>query len=228
MKGKFRVERGFTLIELMIALAVLGLLSAALGTAIYQFWTVTRLQQATVKLSAQLQQAASLLNRDVVSAAGGTAGNPLVLQIPEYVFGSLGEPITHTVTYVHDPDAQLLTRQEDGGNPIIVARYIVSMTVEPPGPIISTTEEITITMTAALDVPESSRTMQLVLSRRPPGGGQDQQGEGSDTPTPTSTLPLPASPTPLPSATPSPTATGTFTPLPTATLTPTLLSLIHI
>jgi len=141
MKGKFRVERGFTLIELMIALAVLGLLSAALGTAIYQFWTVTRLQQATVKLSAQLQQAASLLNRDVVSAAGGTAGNPLVLQIPEYVFGSLGEPITHTVTYVHDPDAQLLTRQEDGGNPIIVARYIVSMTVEPPGPIISTTED---------------------------------------------------------------------------------------
>jgi prepilin-type N-terminal cleavage/methylation domain-containing protein len=76
-------ERGFTLVELIMATAVTGLIVSFLGTSIYQMLTVTEYGNNKLTATHELQNAAHWLSLDGQQAASASADGDLVLTIPE-------------------------------------------------------------------------------------------------------------------------------------------------
>lgn len=135
-------DGGFTLVETVIATAIAALLLGTLGVSIYQLNVVTRMHSGALTANQQVQTAATLLNRDVVSAASGAVGadGTLTLYVPSYAFGELTAPVTHTVSYAMD--GQNLVRTDDQGS-MVVARHVSDVNFGAPGPI-GTTVKVTI------------------------------------------------------------------------------------
>jgi prepilin-type N-terminal cleavage/methylation domain-containing protein len=159
-----RQERGFTLIETLLATAISALLISSLGMTIYQMSHLTRMQQDALSTNHALQGAMSMLNRDVVSAATGRVqGNTLTLHAPTYVFGQAGTPVTRTVTYTLS-SASLV--RSDGQSAVTVARNVQSIQY---GPLDPTTGAITTTLNVTLTVQlrDQVRTATVSFQRRP-------------------------------------------------------------
>ncbi len=154
-------DHGFTLIETVMATAIAALLLGTLGVAIFQFNAVTRSHSGSLTANQQVQEAASLLNRDVVGAASGVVGadNSLTLYVPSYAFGELTDPLTHTIAYAMD--GSNLVRTDSSGS-LVVARHVESVSFGDPGPIGPT---ITVTVRVAAEGQERSATLQF--HRRP-------------------------------------------------------------
>jgi len=64
----FLYNRGFTLLELMVALAIGALLSTGAAAAIYQLWNVNNIDSARVKAVKEVENAVHWLNRDAQMA----------------------------------------------------------------------------------------------------------------------------------------------------------------
>jgi len=79
MKG----ERGFTLVELLIATAITGLIVGVLGTAIYQIVTVTDYGNERLIAMHELQNAAHWFNLDGQEARTATGGAELSLALSD-------------------------------------------------------------------------------------------------------------------------------------------------
>ena len=166
IRAHSRGESGLTLIEFLMAMGISSLILGALGMIVIQFSNLTRIQRASLTMDHELQNAATLLNGDAVSAIAGTVtvGAPtstLVLYIPTYTFGQVGAPVTQTVTYTHSTSEGGLIRVDDSG-PMTIARHIDSMDFGPAGPI-SITMRIALTTT----IGDRSRNMAFTISRRP-------------------------------------------------------------
>ncbi len=76
-------ERGFTLVELLIAVAITGLIVSFLGTAIYKIITVTEYGNDRMTAIHELQNAAHWVSLDGQSASAVSGGNELVLTLPD-------------------------------------------------------------------------------------------------------------------------------------------------
>lgn len=158
-----RSERGFTLVELVIAMAIGGLLLGVVTTMLLQINLLTSIHQESLRLSHELQQAASMLNRDVVGAAAGevqTAEGGVtltldILSIP--AFGTGDEPITNTVRYTYSAADQTLRRADSAGSRII-SRQISALELAPTGTI---TSSLQVTMTVAGRGQEQQMTLEL-------------------------------------------------------------------
>jgi prepilin-type N-terminal cleavage/methylation domain-containing protein len=61
-------ERGFTLIEILIALAITGFLAVGIGTAIVQIGSVSDISNSRVTAVKQIENAIHYINRDVQQA----------------------------------------------------------------------------------------------------------------------------------------------------------------
>ena len=143
--------------------AISALILGGLVVAIYQFNELTRLNQNSLMQSEQLQQAATVLNHDIVSAQSGqVSGQTLSLQIPTVSFGVEDSVVTKTVIYALDGGG-LLTRNEGGGE-VVVARYIDSVSFTPTGPI---TSSGTVSVTIVTGIQEQADSTTFVLHRRP-------------------------------------------------------------
>jgi type II secretory pathway component PulJ len=148
---------------LVIALAIGGVLLTVVTVMLLQFNRLTSVHQESLKLSHQLQQAASVLNRDVVGAAAGqvaaTAGGVTltldILTIP--TFGGSAEPITTTITYLYAEADQTLRRTDAQGSGII-SRQISELDLGPSRTITST---LWVTMTVASQAQEQQMTLEL-------------------------------------------------------------------
>ena len=79
MKG----QKGFTLPELLITVAITGLIVTFLGTAIYQIITVTEYGSDKTIAMHELQNVAHWVSRDGQMASTATGGNELVLTLPD-------------------------------------------------------------------------------------------------------------------------------------------------
>ena len=79
MKG----ERGFSLVELLITVAITGLIISGLGTAIYQIITVTEYGNDKLTATHELQNVAHWVSIDGQRASAASGGSELVLTLPD-------------------------------------------------------------------------------------------------------------------------------------------------
>ena len=84
-----RGQRGFSLPELVISIAVTGLIVGFLGVAIYQMLTVTEYGNDRLTATHELQNAAHWFNLDGQKAVSASADGSLLLTISE----------TNSITY---------------------------------------------------------------------------------------------------------------------------------
>lgn len=77
-------ERGLTMIELIIAVAVTGIIVSFLGTAIYQILTITEYGNDRLTAMHELQNAAHWFNLDGQKAVTASTNSELSLTISEH------------------------------------------------------------------------------------------------------------------------------------------------
>ena len=95
-----RDRRGRTLTEVLVALAITGMIAGLLGSMMYRINGMTVRGNNELRVQHDLQNAAIWLNRDVPGASPPvTISNMhVVLTCPDPIVG-----LTHTITYTLDP-----------------------------------------------------------------------------------------------------------------------------
>jgi len=153
-----RDERGITLTELLLFLAIIGLIIGTLVTAIYQINQVTGWGGNQMRVQHDLQNAATWLNRDVPSASSAhiVSASQMTLTIP-YVGSITGTLHTRVITYTFSTTDSTLTR-DSGNSTLIVARHVNSFVPSPTGTV---TSAITITITSRASNVAQSATLHL-------------------------------------------------------------------
>jgi len=165
-------ERGMTLTELLVVLAITGLITGILVTALYQIYQITTWGNNELVVQHDLQNAATWLNRDVVSASEAEIiGSRMVLTIPTSIIDTIN------ITYTYSEAEGTLTR-DSGGSSLIIARRVDSVDFSATDTV---TSAIIITITSRASDVTQSAALQL-----------DMRTEPTPTPTPTRT------PTPTP------------------------------
>jgi prepilin-type N-terminal cleavage/methylation domain-containing protein len=123
-------RNGFTLIETLIALAITGVVAAAVVTTMYQVQNVSNLHYANIIAVSQVENAVHYMNRDIQSAQvvapHGAFGFPLNLTWVDW-----NTNVTNTVTYSLQSDTPPLTtysivRTLNQDPSTTIARFIVS------------------------------------------------------------------------------------------------------
>jgi prepilin-type N-terminal cleavage/methylation domain-containing protein len=109
MKG----QKGLTLVELIIAIAISGVIVSFLGTAIYQIMTVTEYGNDRLTAMHELQNAAHWFNLDGQRATTASVNGELLLTISE------SSSITYSLTGTE-------LRRTSGGTYMTLARNITS------------------------------------------------------------------------------------------------------
>jgi prepilin-type N-terminal cleavage/methylation domain-containing protein len=108
-------EKGMTMVELVLSVAISGIIVAFLGTAVYQILNVSGYGNEKLSAQHELQNAAAWFNLDTQEALDATGGSQLVLTLPD----------TSTITYSLS-GTELL--RSSGGPPMTLAKNINSVT----------------------------------------------------------------------------------------------------
>jgi len=139
-------ERGFTLLEMMLVIAIGALIMGGLGMTIHELSSITIKGQAELKVQHQLQNVAAWLNRDVVSASQAVVdGTTMTLTQPYYAFGQDTLPVTRTVSYSFSEESGTLSRTQAGESQL-VGREISAVSFQPTGTV---TDTLWVTVTAS-------------------------------------------------------------------------------
>ncbi len=107
-------ERGYTLVELLVTLAISGIIFSVAGSAVYQISTISAYGNALLTAGHELQNTAHWFNLDGQSAAQAEADNTLTFCLPD------GRNINYTLNGTN------LLRIE-GTSQITLARSITSV-----------------------------------------------------------------------------------------------------
>jgi prepilin-type N-terminal cleavage/methylation domain-containing protein len=121
-------QRGFTLVELLIAIAITGLIGGGITTAIYQMFIVSDASTNRMTAVKQVQNAVNWVSRDAQMAQTveptGASGFPLNLGWVQW------DNTAYQVTYELDGNHLVRKYSVDGGLPIetVAANFINSDT----------------------------------------------------------------------------------------------------
>lgn len=122
-----RDQTGFTLVELLVAIALVGLLSAGIAGMISQLLTMNARTSNHMIAVRQVQQAGKEISKDALQAQsvepGADSGFPLFLSWTDL------EGVTNNITYTITEDGELhrtLIRSEGAPESRVIARYIVA------------------------------------------------------------------------------------------------------
>ncbi len=147
-----RDERGVTLTELLLAIAIMALITGTLGTAIYQILDITSRGSNELVVQHDLRNAAVWLNRDVLSASKATVTQEgddykMVLEVPHLKTSPAVTTTISHITYTYSEDTGDLTRESDfDGSSHTIARHIVSNPFPPLDTTIEAPDVVAITL----------------------------------------------------------------------------------
>jgi prepilin-type N-terminal cleavage/methylation domain-containing protein len=110
-------QRGFTVPELLISVAIIGIIVSFLGTAVYQILTVTEYGSDKMIALHELQNAAHWFGSDGQMAKTATGGSELVLTLPD----------DSTITYAVATGTTKLHRTASTGTELTLARNITDL-----------------------------------------------------------------------------------------------------
>jgi len=138
-------ERGTTIIELILVVAIIALIVGVLARTMYQVVTITDRGNAEMVVQHDLRNAATWLNRDVLSASKATvSGSQMVLEVPDLRTTPEVTTTISYITYTYSADTGNLTRDGDG-SAVTVARHIASTPFTPTG-VITAPNVVTVTL----------------------------------------------------------------------------------
>lgn len=139
-----RDERGASLVELILVIAIIGLIVSVLARTIYQIVTITDQGNAEMVVQHDLRNAATWLNRDVLSASKAvitqeTDDYQMVLDVPY--------PYTRTtyITYTYSAETGTLAR-DSADSSFTIARHMMANPFPPPGTTIDAPDVVTVTL----------------------------------------------------------------------------------
>ena len=127
MKKLKKSEKGLTLVELLIVIAITGLIAGGITMTIFQVFNINTRTTNRMTAVRQVQNAGFWVSPDVQMAqsvdAGGSSGFPLALNWTEYVTGN-----NHTVIYTLENNELQRSHSVNGGNSTVtpIAEYIDS------------------------------------------------------------------------------------------------------
>jgi len=123
MKG----ERGFSLVELLITVAITGLIVSFLGAAIYQIITVTEYGNDKMIAMHELQNAAHWVSLDGQMARTASGGNELVLTLPDD--SSITYALVDTELRRTTDESQMILARSISSISFFVENRIITMTI---------------------------------------------------------------------------------------------------
>lgn len=166
----YRGQRGISLVEMLVAIAIVGLISAGIATLISRTITGSAPASDHMILVRQVQQAGTQVQRDIIQAqwvmseSGHEDGLPLLLWWKT-------DGTENDVRYELDGTDLLRTHN---GQTMRVARYITSASIQPaPHPLPHEDGVLTFTVTASFEGQEEETRIYKVEPRpaqveRPP------------------------------------------------------------
>ena len=150
-----RYSRGFTLVELLVVMAIIAIVTGTLAMIMYQFSKVPRWGNAQLAVDNDLRNVGMWLMRDgnesTTFTSGGSCG---AFTVPTYA-GS-----TRTITYTYSAAENTLNRQDSGtSQTTTVARNLTS--VQCPAGVVTGT--VVISVTAASGDVSASQTYTVTM-----------------------------------------------------------------
>jgi len=119
-------QKGFTIVEILVAVAISGMIASLIGTAIYQFFAVTDRGSDEIVALHDVQNAAHWLNIDGPEAVSATGGATLGLTLPD----------ASTVTYAVSGTDLVRTA---GAAQTTVARNVTALNFDVAGKVVTMT-----------------------------------------------------------------------------------------
>jgi prepilin-type N-terminal cleavage/methylation domain-containing protein len=160
-------QRGFTLIEVMVALAVTGVLSAGVATAVFQIGNINGTNSVNMVAVKQVENAVHYLNRDIQQSQSiEYDGQDYWLRLKWISWDNVQNQVTYQLADIQDGVGNLL--RNDGTTKITVARSIKDdQTITPPNsaatpPEKSWTIRITAEVTSGSKQATETRTFKII------------------------------------------------------------------
>lgn len=105
IRDKIKNEKGASLVEMLVAMAISVMVFGVITTALVQFMLVTRWGNSQLQISSDIQIASLWLGRDALEASSFTPG-------ADTVYGTLNwADSTHQFRYSYDPVDKALIRE---------------------------------------------------------------------------------------------------------------------
>ena len=122
-------ERGFTLVELVIGIAITGLLTAAIGSALFVALRTTDITNKRMAESHDVQIASAYLANDIQSASDVTAApasgdcSGAFISLVTFTYATSGSPTAIYKCGTAANGETQVTRTFNGGTPIVLAHF---------------------------------------------------------------------------------------------------------